>query len=121
MKNQKHHLDNDTEPKKVLIFDSLGELMAICRSVSAAGDITTMTPQAISSSCRGRTMATAGLYFRHLDDSLIVESTDLGKLRVKDYDKAVGIIRPYKSTGSMRRDRKRFYELRTGKNKIIKK
>lgn len=94
--------------KEVLAFDQYGKLSAIFKSVYMAGNMLLMSQQGISNTCVGRTRSSNGLYFRHLHPNVVIESSDLGKLDIRDYDKVIGEYRLYKSTTEMFSDRENF-------------
>ena len=96
---------SSSDARVVLIFDAYGILTAMVRSVNAAGNITGLFPQSISHACSGKTISSGGLYFRHLHDGVIIEPHDFGSLLLKDYDKALGEVRQYKTTNKMLRER----------------
>ena len=102
------------ESKGVLMFDAYGILIAVFRSVSAAGEALLTSPQGISNACTGATQSASGFYFRHLSSGITIESDDLGKLEVEYYDKIIGEPRLYKKPKRLIKDRQSFI-----RNKII--
>lgn len=95
-----------TSVKRVLVFDSYGILSAMIRSVNAAGQLTGLFPQSISHACSGKIISSGGFYFRHLDDTIIIEPHDFGELHVKQYDEATKQVKQYKSANRLLKERK---------------
>lgn len=93
-------------PKQVLIFNGAYGLVAIARSIRAAAEVTNCNPQAISLVCNGKYISAGALYFRHLDDNIEVDLTDLTGLTLKEYDKLCNVSRKYHSVRDMARRRR---------------
>lgn len=107
-KERKFNITEGTlESKKVLAFDAAGNLAGMFPSVSKAGELMCILPQAISAVCSGKATSSGGMYFRHLDSDLFtITSDDLDTLNVRDYDNEVGefrIYRPYKELNKARK------------------
>lgn len=92
-------------PKMVLIFNGAKILIAITSSLRCAAELTTGNSQAISFCCTGRRRESGGYYFRHLQDDIVIELSDLGSLRLPDYDELCGDKRVYYSKQEMRQRR----------------
>lgn len=86
---------NFREAKKVLIFNGAKVLMCIFQSMHSAAQTTGTSLQAISFCCSGKYIATRGMYFRHLHPDIVVDSSDVGVLQLKEYDKMCGEERRY--------------------------
>lgn len=102
--------------KEVLVFDQYGNLSAMFKSVYMAGNMLLMPSQGISNNCVGRSRSSNGFYFRHLHPNVIIESSDLGELKLKDYDNLIGEYRLYKNPSELMADRENFINNRK-KNK----
>ena len=83
------------EPRKVLIFNGAGVLVAIVRSLHSAAQLTSGHIQAISFNCSGKYISTGGYYFRYLHPDVIIEVDDLDNLKIMEYDKLCGEERRY--------------------------
>lgn len=73
--------------KPVLIFNTKQVLVAITNSLHTSADLTFGNVQSISFACTGRYVHSAGLYFRHLSDQILLEIDDIGSLRLPEYDR----------------------------------
>ena len=93
------------EPKQVLVFNAAQVLIAITRSVRSAYELTGGNLQAISFACTGRFISTGGFYF-----------SDIGNLKLSDYDQLCGVTRKYHSVRKMAHNR----EARINKIKTLK-
>ena len=62
--------------KPVLIFNTKQVLVAITNSLHTSADLTFGNVQSISFACTGRYVHSAGLYFRHLSDQILLEIDD---------------------------------------------
>lgn len=89
--------------KQVLIFNRHKKLSGISASKYEAAKITGLSPSNISQACTGTLIATGGFYFRYIDNSIIIELSDIGTLRLEDYDKMCGVDRILYPTASMSR------------------
>lgn len=94
------------QPKQVLIFNGALGLIAIARSIRAAAEVTNCNPQAISLVCNGKYISAGAFYFRHLDDNIEVDLTDLVNLNLKVYDELCNAQRKYHSIREMARRRR---------------
>lgn len=95
-----------SHPKKVLAFNGAQTLIAIFRSLHTASDIAGCNLQALSFCCTGKYISTAGLYFRHMNDDVIIEIEDIGTLQLQEYDKLCGTNRRYHNMKVMAKKRK---------------
>ena len=82
--------------KFIMVFSQEGKLIALSPSNRAIAKITSASSQSISYACNGKTDTAGGLYFRYLDSSIEIEISDLGNLKLADYDKMCGVERGYK-------------------------
>lgn len=94
-------------PKQVLVFNGAYMLVAIVRSLHSAAELSGSNLQAISFCCTGKYAATGGYYFRHCGDA-DVPTSDLGKLKLQDFDRLCGVTRRYYSTRAMAHKRSYF-------------
>lgn len=74
----------------MLVFNSYGSLFAIFKSAHSTHKLTNNSMQAISSACLGKAVSSCGFYFRHLSPNIELEWSDIGTLRVQDYDQMCG-------------------------------
>lgn len=105
------------EPKMVLVFNNTRILIAIVRSLHAAGELTFCNTQAISFCCTGKYVMTGGFYFRHVSPDITIELDDLDNLRLEDYDKMCGEERKYYSVKELARLKKSAEARRQSKMK----
>lgn len=104
------------EPKQVLVFNAAQVLIEITRSVRSAYELTGGNLQAISFACTGRFISTGGFYFRHVSPHVEIEMSDIGNLKLPDYDQLCGVTRKYHSVRKMAHNR----EARINKIKTLK-
>lgn len=104
------------DPKQVLVFNPAGTLIAIIRSVRSAYELTSGNLQAISFACTGRFISTGGFYFRHVDPNVEIEMSDLGTLKIEEYDRLCGVTRKYHPVRKLARRR----DARMNKIKTLK-
>lgn len=95
------------EPRKVLIFNGAGVLVAVVRSLHSAAQLTCGNIQAISFNCCGKYISTGGYYFRHLHPDVIIEVDDLDNLKISEYDKLCGEKRRYHTVRKLAKIRAR--------------
>lgn len=108
MKHKRYLERDNVEAKQVLVFNYSGTLIAIFASVGLAGTLTGILPQAISNACIGSSLSSNGMYFRHLDPIVTVESDDIGSLKLKDYDHILGQTRKYRKSKNMLSDYRNY-------------
>lgn len=109
MMKHKRYLEKDNvEAKQVLAFNYNGVLIAMFASVGLAGTLTGILPQAVSNACIGSSLSSNGMYFRHLDPIVTVESDDIGSLKLKDYDYILGQTRKYRKPKNMLSDYRNY-------------
>lgn len=81
-------------PTKILAFDGTLKLVAIFGSYNIAERITGIAHQRLFKACRGEITAINKHYWREFDDSEdILESDDIGKINLLDYDSKSNIDR----------------------------
>lgn len=78
------------KPKQVLVFNRSQVLIAVVRSLHSAKDLSKGNLQSISFSCTGKYISTGGFYFRHIHPDIEIDLTDLGVLKLQDYDGMCG-------------------------------
>lgn len=95
--------------KRILIFNEFGILIAIVKSIGSASKLSNKmnSKQSISTVCVGKTISAGGLYYRHLDDNIEIDLSDLGTLKIKDYDTLCSEERKYNSFKKMNSQNKR--------------
>ena len=89
------------DAKQVLVFNGAQVLVGIVRSVRSTYELTNGNLQAISFACTGRLISTGGFYFRHVHPDIEIEISDIGTLKLQDYDKMCGETRKYHSVRDM--------------------
>ena len=104
------------DAKQVLVFNGAQVLIGIERSVRSTCELTNGNLQAISFACTGRLVSTGGFYFRHVHPSIAIEMSDIGNLKLSDYDQLCGVTRKYHSVRKMAHNR----EARINKIKTLK-
>lgn len=86
---------------KILVFNPLKRLVAICQSGYAAARLFKVSPQRVNAACHGLQISAAGLYFRELQNDIEVTFDDLGTLDVREYDDLCGVQRKVFKTKDM--------------------
>ena len=71
---------------QILIFNAVGELVAIARSIRSAAELTKVDENDIKLCCENRQNRTEQYYFRYNVEPPIADDT-LGKLTIDEYDK----------------------------------
>ena len=71
---------------QVLIFNAMGELVAIARSIRSAAELTEVAENDIKLCCEKRQNRTEQYYFRYNVEPPIVDDA-LGNLTIAEYDK----------------------------------
>lgn len=85
---------NFKNPTKVLAFDGSLKLVAVFGSYNIAERLTGITHQRLCKACNGEIVAANKHYWREFDDSEdVLESDDIGKLNLLDYDSKSNIDR----------------------------
>ena len=75
---------------KVLAFNCEYKLVGIYSSFNACEKMTRTQHQIITRCCNGDLISSHGHYWRELSDDIIIDSDDLGKLTLFDFDREVG-------------------------------
>lgn len=88
MNQRKNNFNN---PKPVLAFDSEFKLVAMFDSIISAERVTKLPRQKIHDAMYDKVPAYGGLYWREIDKDFILESDDLGKLNMLNYDSDMGV------------------------------
>lgn len=88
---------------RVLVFNPYKKLVAVFHSLTAAANSFGTTNSSIHQACVGPCISSCGHYFRFLNDDIELEWSDLGTLKLEDYDEMCGISRSYYPTSSMSR------------------
>lgn len=99
--------------KQVLVFNGAQTLVGIARSVRSAYELTNGNLQAISFACTGRLISTGGFYFRHVHPNIEIEMSDIGTLKLQDYDKMCNEKRKYHSVRDMAHKRDAKLKIKT--------
>lgn len=92
------------EQMKILAFNRKKKLVAIFPSLSTAGMVVKTAHQAILRCCRGELVTAADLYWRKLPNDVIMDSDDVGRLTLTEYDRQMGITFRKFRTASSKRD-----------------
>lgn len=108
------------DAKQVLVFNGAQVLIGIERSVRSTYELTNGNLQAISFACTGRLVSTGGFYFRHVHPSIEIEMSDIGTLKLQDYDKMCGVNRKYHTVREMAHKRDARIKIKTKKMKQAK-
>ena len=75
----------------LMAFDEQFKLVAIFRSFSDAAKAFGVSRQSIMNCVNGRKIQCSGYYWRKIDSNDIIESDDLGRLDMIEYDRQYGI------------------------------
>ena len=70
---------------QILIFNAIGEFMAIARSIRSAAELTKVDENDIKLCCESRLSTSGQFCFRYNVESLIADDT-LDKLNIDEYD-----------------------------------
>ena len=105
-------------PQAVLIFDRYKTLVSIARSIRSASLMTTYTPDVISLACVGKVIMYRKFYFRYIPYNVEIEISDLGKLKLDEYDRICGVDAKYYTIKEIKRMNKRRTVRLQNKNSI---
>ena len=72
---------------QILIFNAVGELVAIARSIRSAAELTKVDENEIKQCCENRQNRTEQYYFRYNTEPTIAGDDAFGKLTIDEYDK----------------------------------
>lgn len=92
-------------PKIVLVFSGDRILRAVYHSLNYASRMCHIPPQSISHCCLGAHISCGGYYFRYVHPEVEMDFTDIGHLRLEEYDDLCGVFRQYHSPKEMARRR----------------
>lgn len=94
--------DKFKKPTKILAFDGTLKLVAIFGSYNIAERVTGIAHQRLFKACNGDTIAIHKHYWREFDDSEdVIESDDISKLNLLDYDSRLNVDRKIYCTRKM--------------------
>lgn len=99
--------------KPVLIFNRRKILALIASSVTESAKISGLKPGNISKVCNGHLMSNGMYYFRYIDSNIELELSDIGTLKLEEYDKMCGVQRQVYATAKMNR---KNWKYKTKKN-----
>lgn len=88
----------------VVAFDSTYKLVATFSSIKEAAEMTRVTRQSIMKAVYGDAIAVGKHYWRAIPEEFIVDSDDVGKLTLFEFDQSIGIDRKIYSRRAMKRD-----------------
>ena len=80
-------LNMSKKQPQILIFNAVGELVAIARSIRSAAELTKVDENDIELCCENRQNRTEQYYFRYNVEPSIVGDDAFGKLTIDEYDK----------------------------------
>lgn len=89
--------------KRVLVFNPNKKLIGIFISGFAAARAFGMHTQSLNFACTGRMISACNNYFRYEDENVVIDESDLGTLKLQEYDKLCGVERKYYNNYSMSR------------------
>lgn len=107
--NKKKHKREDRfrNPTKILAFDGQLKLAAVFSSYNAAERLLDIPHQDLHKACKGKKIALTRHYWRELEENdeeaMLIESEDLGKLTLLEYDKEIGVEREIYCSQQMKR------------------
>ncbi len=93
-------------PKQVLVFNGAYVLTIIARSIRSAAEHGKVSPQSISQACSGKHICCGIFYYRLVDSNIEIEPSDVGTLKIQEYDTMCKSERKYLSTREMARKRR---------------
>lgn len=73
--------------KPVLVFNEHFILVGMFKSIKDAAEVCNMTRQNIIQNLRGNSITANGKYWRNLPSDFIIDSDDIGKLTIFEFDK----------------------------------
>ena len=79
-----------TPGKGVLVFNSKKRLVMIGESINQVSKFSSIPPGNISKVCSGKLQTLKGYFFRFTNDEVVVELSDIGKLKIEEYDYLCG-------------------------------
>ena len=101
--------------KSILIFNNRKILVALTASLNETARITNLKPSNISNACSGKIMSCGRYYFRFIDDGVEIALSDVGTLKLEEYDKFCN--KPRKVYANTKMNRKNWkYNKRNGKS-----
>lgn len=74
------------EARIVLVFGRDRILYGIFSSLTAAAKVANIRRETVFYACSGSMITTGGFYFRYLDQNIEIDYSDLGKLKLEEYD-----------------------------------
>lgn len=96
------------KPKAVLIFNRRKTLALMAASVNEAAKISGLKPGNISKACVGTLISNGMYYFRYIGSDVEIELSDIGSLKLEEYDKLCGIERQTYPTMAMNRKKWKY-------------
>ena len=72
---------------QILIFNAIGEFMAIARSIRSAAELTKVDENDIKLCCENRLSISGQYCFRYNVESSMADDDAFGKLTIDEYDK----------------------------------
>lgn len=89
--------------RPVLVFNKKKILTLVASSVNEAAKFSHLQPGNISKVCTGTLMSIGMYYFRYIDQEIEIDMSDIGSLKLEEYDKLCGVDRPVYATMKMNR------------------
>lgn len=104
--------------KQVLVFNNRRVLVSIAKSANSLSYLLNTTSGNISQACTGTLISLCNHYFRYTDPSIEIELSDIGKLKLEEYDQLCGIQRAYRTNSNMakRKNIKYYKQFKQAKN-----
>lgn len=87
----------------VLVFNRRKLLTMVVASVNEAAKFSGLRPGNISKACTGALISNGMYYFRYIDSSVEIDLSDIGFLKLEEYDELCGVQRTVYSTMAMNR------------------
>lgn len=94
---------DNTDAKQVLVFNPQKRFVGVFHSALAAAKTLGVHTQSIHYACTGRCIAVGKVYLRHLSDDIEITLSDLGELKLEDYDDLCGVERKVYPNSKMER------------------
>lgn len=87
----------------VLVFNRRKMLAVIAASVNEAAKFSGLRPGNISKACTGSLISNGMYYFRYIDNEVEIDLSDIGSLKLEQYDELCGVQRTVYATMAMNR------------------
>lgn len=94
------------EARIVLIFGKDRVLYGIFSSLTSAAKVANVRRETVYYACNGSMITSGGFYFRYLDKNIEIDHSDLGTLKLEEYDCLCG--EPNRKVYKTRKQEKKY-------------